>query len=203
MSDGGFGDLIEPSRKGNWFLSLKGRQIYPFDLRPEDVDVEEIAHSLAHLCRFNGHCREFYSVAQHSYLVASQLPPELALAGLLHDATEAYCGDMIRPIKRDLPAYTEMEAGIWRAIAGAFGLLVDLPPEVKIADTRMLQTERRDLLAPHAWAWMEDQVADPSACPYAFKVQPVRPRVAKNLFLLDFTRITGTAQRLFGEDLDD
>jgi hypothetical protein len=169
--------------RGEWFLSVKGRQLYPQAMRQEDVDPEEIAHALSNICRFNGHCRAFYSVAQHSALVASVLPPELAFVGLMHDATEAYCGDMIRPIKRAMPAYGEMEDQIWTVIAARFGLPEVLPPEVKEADTRMLQTERRDLLAPHTWAWMEDQVADNTALPYDFTIRPEGPAQARYAWL--------------------
>lgn len=176
--------------RGEWFLSAKGRQLYPFDMRPEDVDIEEIAHALSMLCRFNGHCREFYSVAQHSVLVAQALPPELALAGLLHDATEAYCGDMIRPLKRSMPAYREVEDRIWAVIAQRFGLPQDLPPEVKEADNRMLQTERRDLLAPHRWRWMEDQIADGTALPYEPVITPQSPTQARVIFLYNFRKFS-------------
>lgn len=141
-------------RRGDWFLSLKGRQIWPLDLRPEDVDIVEIAHALANICRFGGHVPAgFYSVAQHSVLVASVLPPELRLVGLLHDATEAYCGDLVRPLKHspELAAFREMENAMWPAIAERFGLPLAIPGEVKEADRRMLQTERRDLLAPREW----------------------------------------------------
>jgi 5'-deoxynucleotidase YfbR-like HD superfamily hydrolase len=172
--------------RGEWFLSVKGRQLYPFDMRPEDVDIEEIAHALSMLCRFNGHCREFYSVAQHSVLIAQALPPDLALVGLLHDATEAYCGDMIRPLKRSMPAYREVEDRIWSVIAERFGLPQELPPDVKEADTRMLQTERRDLLAPHRWRWMEDQIADDTALPYDFTIEPLSASCARRYFLALF-----------------
>lgn len=176
------------SRAGEWFLSVNGHQIYPHDLRPEDVDITEIAHSLSMLCRFNGHCREFYSVAQHSLLVASVLPPEHALAGLLHDATEAYCGDMIRPIKRALPAYRDMEKGIWYAIASRFGLPNDLPAAVKEADDRMLVTERRDLLASHPAPWAEEFS---KRMPYDFSIEPLPSALARREFLAMFTRLSG------------
>jgi hypothetical protein len=179
-------------RRGEWFLSLKGQQIYPHDMRPWDVDPEEIAHSLSMLCRFNGHAREFYSVAQHSVLVALQLPPELRLCGLLHDATEAYCGDMIRPLKRSLPAYQEMEEAIWRVIAERFNLPAKIPQEVKQADTRMLQTERRDLLAPHHWRWMEDQIADDGVKPYDVVIDPQCPLAARTAFLTLFQALGGS-----------
>lgn len=178
-------------RRGEWFLSLKGAQIYPRSLRPEDVDIEEIAHSLSMLCRFNGHCREFYSVAQHSVLVSRMLPPEHRLCGLLHDATEAYCGDMVRPLKRALPSYQEIEARIWEAVAQRFGLPITLPAEVKLADTRMLQTERRDLLAPHRWRWMEDQIADDTARPYDFEIEPMYPLTARVEFMTAFLALGG------------
>ncbi len=161
----------EPGR-GPWFLSLKGRRIYPFSLRPEEVDIEEVALSLSLTCRFNGHCRAFYSVAQHSVLVALQLPPDLRLVGLLHDATEAYVGDLIRPIKRALPEFSRLEGQIWESVAARFGLPANLPTEVKMADNRMLQTERRDLLAVHPWAWTIDQAMDGAARPYPDVIEP-------------------------------
>lgn len=167
-------------RTGPWFLTYSGRQFFPFDPRPEDVHPEDIAHSLAHLCRFQGHCRSFYSVAQHSVYVALVLPPELKLAGLLHDATEAYCGDLIRPIKCQLPAYAEIEALIWEAVAERFGLPVELPAAVKEADARLLQTERRDLLAPHPWPWTLDQ-GDPVR-PYEFRIKTWGSGLASRVF---------------------
>lgn len=166
---------------------------YPFSLKPEDIHIEEIAHSLALTCRFQGHLRGFepYSVAQHSVLVAMNVPPEMALAGLLHDATEAYCGDMIRPIKRKMPDYCHLEDLIWEVIAARYSLPLVLPPEIKVADTRMLQTERRDLLAPHRWRWMEDQVADPTALPYDFHIDVWSPRLAFTRFMTNFYRLSG------------
>lgn len=179
------------TRHGEWFLSLKGRQTYPFDMRPEDVDIEEIAHSLSNLCRFQGHCRAFYSVAQHSVLVSRNVPPEIALQGLLHDATEAYCGDMIRPIKRQMRDYVQPETRIQYAIWEHFDLpRWSLDPRVKVADNRALQTERRDLLAPHRWAWQEDQIADPGSVPFPERIEPWKPSVAKYAFLDEYVHLT-------------
>ncbi len=181
------------TRRGNWFLSTKGRQIYPMDLRPEDVDIEEIAHALGNICRFGGHVPSgFYSVGQHSVHVAQVLPPHLRLVGLLHDATEAYCGDMVRPIKHmpEMAPYREMEDAIWLAIADRFSLPLELPAAVKEADARMLQTERRDLLAPHHWKWSEAQ-ADPAyPTPYADFRIAVRwgPGEAEREYLACFER---------------
>lgn len=179
------------SGRGPWFLSSKGRQLYPFDLRPVDVDIEEIAHSLSNLCRFNGHCQEFYSVAQHSVLVAMNLPVELMFVGLMHDATEAYCGDVIRPIKRYVPGFQELEDRIWQAVAARFTLPADLPKLVKEADNRALQTERRDLLVEHHWPWMHDQLEDDSVEPYPQKIRPVTPGAAERMFLEMFRVMWG------------
>ena len=88
------------ARKGDWIQTFTGRAFYVLDPRPEDVDIEDIAHALSMQCRFAGHCREFYSVAQHSVTASWLVPPEDALWGLLHDAAEAYVVDLPRPIKR-------------------------------------------------------------------------------------------------------
>lgn len=120
-----------------------------------DIRIEDIAHALSNLCRFGGHCRRFYSVAEHSVHVSYLVPPEHAFAALLHDATEAYCVDVPRPIKELLPRYREIESGIWAAIAKAYDLPLVLPECIKEADNAMLLAERDHLLdePPIPWAW--------------------------------------------------
>lgn len=178
MSD----SALDRPRHGDWFLSCRGRQLWPCDIRPQDIDLEEIAHGLSMICRFGGQCNEFYSVAQHSVLVAVHLPPNLQLAGLLHDATEAYLGDVIRPLKRhpSMAGYVEAECRAWEAIAVRFGLPAALSPEVKTADNRMLITERRDLLPDHPWLWKEDEAA---VQPYPETIRPLSWRMARLQFL--------------------
>jgi hypothetical protein len=66
-----------------------------WQLKPEDVCIEDVAHSLAFQCRYNGHCKRFFSIAEHSVIMSQQ---DGGLSGLLHDAHEAYIGDIIRPI---------------------------------------------------------------------------------------------------------
>lgn len=114
---------------------------------PEEhkYDIEEIAHALSHVCRYTGHCKEFYSVAQHSVLVAMSLPPALQFQGLMHDASEAYLGDVSSPLKSLLPEYKALEERVERAISKSFGMPFPLDPQVKVADMRMLMTEKRDL----------------------------------------------------------
>lgn len=127
-----------------------------FDLSAPDADLidpRDIAHALAHICRFGGHTSRFYSVAQHSCIVAELVPEEHKLAALLHDATEAYCGDMVRPLKMAMPTYCDIEERIWLAVCKRFWIDPDLPSCVYDADMIALATERRDLMPHHPAAW--------------------------------------------------
>jgi len=138
-----------------WIQTFSGRKVDPCHLRPSDVCIEDIAHSLSLQCRFGGHVREFYSVAQHSVYVATSVPSDLVLAGLLHDAAEAYISDIVTPVKRELREIAQMEQGALWAICVALGVSEDAvsAPAVKEADLRMLLTEQRDLLGPQVEPW--------------------------------------------------
>lgn len=142
--------------RGDWMQTFTGRQFYPLSPRSEDVDPADIAHALSMLCRYNGHVDRFYSVAEHCVLMSEAVAPEFALHALLHDASEAYLGDMIRPLKLFMPEYKAAEVEVEVAIAARFGLTTsDMPPEVKDADTRILLTERAALMSaekPQRWA---------------------------------------------------
>lgn len=139
-------------RKGDWFQTYTGRPFWPLDPRPEDFNIMDIAHGLSNICRFGGHSRVFYSVAQHSVFVSHLAP---GMEALLHDATEAYLGDMVRPLKGSMPEYQNLEHKVWAAIATAFGLPLVLPKEVKNADNLALVTERRDIMSPCSMRWSE------------------------------------------------
>lgn len=156
-------------RQGDWMQTATGRQYWPLDPRPEEVCAEDIAHHLGMLCRYCGACLRFYSVAEHSVgvfrVVMAALERRMASRAdrrrigrhaLLHDAPEAYCHDLIRPIKRCVHGYAEVEAANHDAIALRFGLgLVgnEAGALIKAADNAMLLAEQAVLMLPAPAKW--------------------------------------------------
>lgn len=142
--------------RGDWMQTFTGRQFFPLTPAPEDIDPNDIAHALSLICRYGGHVTRFYSVAEHCVLLSHAVAPEHALWALLHDATEAYVGDMVRPIKRYLADYIAIEDRVAWAIAERFGLDPSMPAEVKDADNRILLDERAAVMAPAPHPWHQD-----------------------------------------------
>lgn len=152
--------------RGEWMQTFTGRQFFPFDPKPEEIDPIDVAHALSLLCRYGGHVRRFYSVAEHCVHVSRAVHPDVALAALLHDAPEAYLGDVVRPLKRELlrGPYGMAEAKVEAAIALRFGLwdgrglapLMDA--EVKDADNRILLDERAALLGTSPAPWVVEDL---------------------------------------------
>jgi uncharacterized protein len=143
---------------GDWMQTYTGRAFYPMDPRVEDIDPVDIAHALSMLCRYGGHVQTYFSVAEHCVLMSYAVSPENALWALLHDATEAYVGDMIRPLKQAMPAYRAAEDYLMRVICQRFGLDDVCPDEVQLADNRILRDERDALMStpPLPWAAIEN-----------------------------------------------
>lgn len=172
-------DTLAASNVSSTILTASGRY---FDLiRPDNnlPTLGEIAHALAHICRYTGHVSRFYSVAQHSVLVSRIVPPMDARAGLLHDMAEAFIGDVSRPLKQLLPAYKWIERRIEADLFCRFGLPQQMPESVKRADLILLATEQRDLMPAHADDW---------AClagiePLADRIEPVSPEEARRMFM--------------------
>jgi hypothetical protein len=133
---------------------------------PEDVDLRDIAHALSNLCRFTGHARRFYSVAEHSVHVSELLEGTgLELAGLLHDASEAYIADVSTPVKRsgEMGKYRTIEHKLQAVVHEAFNVRLDADSEarVKRADLAMLRCEVLDLFKVLQPGWgLEDLPAD-------------------------------------------
>ncbi len=151
-----------PRSDADWIYTASGKKVWPLDPRPEEIDIEDIAHALARVCRFTGHCEPFYSVAEHSERVSRQAEEQArgqkldkdeirqtALWGLLHDASEAYICDLSRPMKGSRQIgkpYSGFEAGLMQAITERFGLPWRMPLPVRYADEILLATEFRDLM---------------------------------------------------------
>lgn len=177
---------MQHERIGDWMQTYTGRAYWPMSPNAADVHLADIAHALSMLCRYGGHTRRFYSVAEHSVLVSMVVPSEFALQGLMHDATEAYVSDVIRPLKQNLSNYAEIEQLNWLAIAERFGLPFTLAPEVKHADNAVLLAERDALLdtPPIAWDWARD--LKPARVP----IKGYTPTVAEFAFLKRFEQLT-------------
>jgi uncharacterized protein len=168
-----------------------------FDFLSPDSDtivIEDIAIALSRINRFTGHTRVPYSVAQHSYIVSLVVPLEYALQGLLHDASEAYLGDVSTPLKQLVPEYKVIERRVEEAIMRKFGLPFPLHPSIKQADLRMLVTEKRDLMPRPVHRWDgDDRVAWSdfrSIRPFDFIIEPVSSEVAASFFLHRFRELT-------------
>jgi hypothetical protein len=175
----------------SWIQTHSGIKFDLLAPTPDMVDINDIAHALSNICRFNGHVREFYSVAQHSVHVSRLVHPAWALTGLLHDATEAYVGDMVRPLKALLPDYKYAEERIWYVIVRKFDLpSVIQPRSLKHADNVALMTERRDLMCTPPGEWGEGLEAVP--CDDR-TIHPMCPEEARQLFLDRFIGLTERA----------
>lgn len=173
------------SYRGNWMQTFTGKQFFPLDPRPADVDIVDIAHALSMQCRYNGHVERFYSVAEHCVLVSQVVSPEHALWGLLHDATEAYVGDMVRPLKLHMPAYCEVEDRVMVAIAEKFSIDQTMPQEVKNADSRLLLDERAALMGQPAGDWAI------AGEPFGVQIQAWSPHLARAKYLRRFNELIG------------
>ncbi|MDD5414571.1 MAG: hypothetical protein PHH96_07080 [Smithellaceae bacterium] len=151
-----------------------------FDLlnpKPEMILLEDIIHSLALINRFNGAAIFPYSVAQHSLYVASLLPSELKLHGLLHDAAEAYVGDMVSPLKKFMTEYKKVEAGIARVVADVFSLSYPEPTAVKKADLAVLSAEKEQILLPSYGPWYKN-----FPLPATIRIKPMSWDQVKEIF---------------------
>ena len=148
-------NLDTPIGKPGKIRTYSGKLVDPFNLFESDVLIEDIAHSLSQLCRFTGHTRRFYSVGEHCLLVAGLLKeytPRIILAGLVHDAGEAYFGDMAGPMKRrlDMGEYNTAEHKAAAMITRKYcGDLTQRERDlVKKADADAYHIERVQLIRP-------------------------------------------------------
>jgi len=209
--------ITSPQRKGGSILTIGGKLFWPMDARPEEVDIKDIAHALSNMCRFAGHIKKFYSVAQHCVLV-SDLISKVALKddanfisapslremrltswkklALLHDATEAYLVDIPRPVKAYFPEYKKVESKLHIVLAQAFNVGYGYKfgtffehPIVKKADNIALTIEANNLVNDPKKLWCEE--ARFTVKEYSkYKLIPMTPSQAERAFLKRYYEVT-------------
>ena len=180
---------------GNWISTYSGKR-FKFEsvIDPATIDIDDIAHSLSMQCRFNGHTREFYSVAEHSlimsFMVEVEAPfhikKEASLYALLHDAAGAYVEDIVTPLKTD--EMRMREDVIMSAIVSRFALKLsaEVIAEVKKADLRMLATEVNQLMYPgHHYPQLR------GINPYKIQLRTWQPKEAMAAFECRYHELTG------------
>ena len=170
-----------------WLQTYTGKKIDFNNVTEDDICIEDIAEALSKECRFGGHCKKFYSVAQHSYLTALIVTPDYALEALLHDATEAYLKDIPSPLKALLPDYKAIEKRLDAVIRRKFGLPEKMSGEVKKADLVMLATERNFLLKDDGSEWPCLAGVEPHP---TLKIVSLQPFWARKLFFDFFYALT-------------
>jgi len=181
--------------------TFSGGSIDPLNPLPEDINIEDIAHALSNQCRFTGHTRAFYSVAQHSVLAsiyAEDVDPELAKQAfpsctvgrdlaklmLMHDASEAYLMDLPRPLKNHADfatSYKMAEERLMLIISNLFQFRWPMCDVARLIDNRMLFTEKRDLLIPRDWGCEVE--------PFEEEIDPWTPATSKKYFLKRFHQL--------------
>ena len=177
----------EDPRGDGWFVLRSGGKFFPLLPKPEEIHIKDIAFALSNICRFGGHV-EFYSVAEHCCHICDAAPQHLKLLGLLHDATEAFLGDMVRPLKQQMPEYKRVEDYLWNVIADRF----DLPRSthtVKDLDNRALLAERNFLMEPgpntRDWYWDHN-----GTVPLDCKIGCWSPQLARAQFMKRYEALT-------------
>lgn len=167
-----------------WMPTFSGITFWPLDPKASEVNIVDIAHALSMTCRYAGHTKKFYSVAEHSVWVSKFVPPKHALWGLMHDAAEAYA-DIPSPIKKYLTGWKDIEKRIMDTICIKYNMEFEEPPDVKRIDLAILSDERNLVMNPSDKEWgitKEILGAD---------LQCLNPTEAKVLFLNRFKEITG------------
>lgn len=179
-----------------WMQTHSGKQFHPFDPKPDEICVADIAHALAMCCRFNGHVKRFYSVAEHCVRVSKMVPREDALWGLLHDAAEAYISDIPKPFKDGVAEHIDPhEEKILEVIANKYNLEMPYPDTVKHADWEICVAERFGVMwhQEHVWDGVTayEEAYGKEALIELSKTRFMcwDPKTAKRMFLERFTEL--------------
>lgn len=162
-----------------------GIPFYPLAPLEDDITIVDIAHSLGMVCRYGGHVQRFYSVAEHCVLLSHAVAPENALWALLHDATEAYVGDVVWPLKEELPRYKDIEDTIMQVICIKYNLPLAQPEQVKEYDRRIVIDERDQLMSTPRQPWPALQ----GFAPLGVTIRGWHPAQAREQYLTRFTQL--------------
>lgn len=166
---------MEDLHTGNCITTFTGLSLDVFNPDSKAISIYDIAHGLSNVCRWAGHTPHFFSVAQHSIMCARKIDPSLKLNALLHDASEAYLGDMPKPIKKRLPDYQNVEEKLMICISTVFGVEYPIHPEVKRIDKHQLIYEH------NVFSGIDS---------YDTSFEYWSPEYAKRIFLKTFFEIT-------------
>lgn len=149
--------------EGDWIQTFTGKRFYTLDPKAEDICIEDVAHALSFICRYNGHCSRFYSVAEHSILLAvharrSGRSSAQQMHALLHDASEAYTSDVPRPIKNSIPEIRDVEKIVDHVVLKSLGVPESKDEWLEDADRRICLDEKAALMGPpnDGTPWMVD-----------------------------------------------
>jgi uncharacterized protein len=168
--------------------TFTGQAFDPLRPDPNRINIADIAHALSMSCRYGGHVHRFYSVAEHSLHVSSSVRATssgVALWGLLHDASEAYIADIVRPAKKRMPEYQEIERNLMWAICKRFDLPIIQPAEVSDIDLRLVIDEKTALLGPAPAPWGALEGLEPVGA----EIQAWMPYEAEARFLERFAQL--------------
>lgn len=171
--------------KGPTIRLASGAEFDFLDPWGSEFTVEDIAGAIGMICRYAGHCRRFYSVAEHSLLVSREAVG-FELEALMHDAAEAFLGDVTRPLKQLLPRYKEIEREVEAAVFSRFGIPRLGAAAVKAADLRVLAAEQRQIMPTGT----DDWAAAAGVTPAAVTVEFLPPDVAGEAFLGRYRQLT-------------
>jgi len=169
------------TKQDSWIRTFSGGQVFFFEPERSNIEFKDISHGLSLLCRFNGATKSFYSVAQHSVIVAENVYKEtknksLAYTALMHDAAEAFISDVPSPFKKFFQDFSECEKRMEIWLAQRFGFGFPFGDLIKKHDLTALSTEMRDLML------VQDNSHLPK--PYSKKIHPLGPEASETLFNL-------------------
>lgn len=187
--------MLEQERIGSWMQTYSGKAFYPMNPSIKDFSIVDIGHALSNICRYGGHVKKFYSVAEHCVLMSRSVSPEAALFALLHDAAEAYIGDMVRPLKQDIPEFKRIEDRIFDVMIEwlktepiEVPMTQAIQEEVREADNRILLDEKKVLTANSPSKWSQEITHKP----LGVEIRCWSPAVARYEYLERFLELTGS-----------